>query len=225
MLELYEAYTDYKGVMQMCEDIVVHLADTILGTRVIEYQGEKIDMSPPWKKVSMTGSIKEYGGIDVDNMSDADIIEMLKKKEIQIRAGVTRGELVTLLFDEFVEAKLIQPVFITDFPVEVSPLSKVNRSNPKIAERFEPYIFGREIGNGFSELNDAEDQEARFRAQIEMDTHGEVAKTIDEDYVEALKYGMPPAGGLGMGIDRIVMFFTNAASIRDVILFPLMRGK
>lgn len=223
MLELYEAYTDYKGVMQMCEDIMVHLADTILGTRVIEYQGEKIDMSPPWKKISMTGSIKEYASIDVDNMSDAQIIEMLKKKEIQIRAGITRGELVTCLFDEFVEAKLIQPVFITDFPVEVSPLSKVNRTNPAIVERFEPYIFGREIGNGFSELNDAEDQEARFKAQIDMDTHGEVAKTIDEDYVEALKYGMPPAGGLGMGIDRIVMFFTNAASIRDVILFPLMR--
>ncbi|MEI7542956.1 MAG: lysine--tRNA ligase [bacterium] len=225
MLELYEAYTDYKGVMQMCEDIMVHLADTILGTRVFEYQGEKIDMSPPWKKISMTGSIKEYANIDVDKMSDAEIIEMLKKKEIQIRAGITRGELVTCLFDEFVEAKLIQPVFITDFPVEVSPLSKVNRTNPAIVERFEPYIFGREIGNGFSELNDAEDQEARFRAQIDMDTHGEVAKTIDEDYVEALKYGMPPAGGLGMGIDRIVMFFTNAASIRDVILFPLMRGK
>jgi lysyl-tRNA synthetase, class II len=225
MLELYEAYTDYKGVMQMCEDIVVHLADTILGTRVIEYQGEKIDMSPPWKKISMTGSIKEYAGIDVDNMKDAEIAEMLKKKEIQIRDGITRGELITALFDEFVEAKLIQPVFITDFPVEVSPLSKVNRTNPAIVERFEPYIFGREIGNGFSELNDAEDQEARFKAQIEMDTHGEVAKTIDEDYVEALKYGMPPTGGLGMGIDRIVMFFTNAASIRDVILFPLMRGK
>ena len=223
MLELYEAYTDYKGVMQMCEDIVVHLADTILKTRVIEYQGEKIDLSPPWKKVSMTGAIKEYGNIDVDNMKDAELSDMLKKKEIQVRAGVTRGELVTMMFEEFVEAKLIQPVFITDFPVEVSPLSKVNRTNPEIVERFEPYIFGREIGNGFSELNDAEDQEARFRAQIEMDTHGEVAKNIDEDYVEALKYGMPPAGGLGMGIDRIVMFFTNAASIRDVILFPLMR--
>jgi lysyl-tRNA synthetase class 2 len=223
MLELYEAYTDHKGVMKMCEDIVVHLADTILKTRVIEYQGTTIDLSSPWKKISMTASIKEYAGIDAENISEAEMIRKLKEKEIDARPGISRGELITLLFETFVEAKLIQPTVITDFPVEVSPLSKVNRSNPKIVERFEPYIFGREIGNGFSELNDAEDQEARFRAQIEMDTEGEVAKVIDEDYVEALKYGMPPAGGLGLGIDRIVMFFTNAASIRDVILFPLMR--
>jgi lysyl-tRNA synthetase class 2 len=223
MLELYEAYTDYKGVMQICEDIMVHLADTILGTRVIEYQGEKIDMSPPWRKISMEGAIKEYAGMDTGTATEADMINKLKTKELDIRPGITRGELVTLLFEEFVEPKLMQPVFITDFPTEVSPLSKVNRDNPKIVERFEPYIFGREIGNGFSELNDAEDQEARFKKQIEMDTTGEVAKVVDEDYIEALKYGMPPAGGLGMGIDRIVMFFTNAASIRDVILFPLMR--
>lgn len=223
MLELYEAYTDHKGVMQICEDIMVHLADKILGTRVIEYQGEKIDMSPPWKKLSMAGAIKEYAGMDTDTATEGEMAAKLKTKEIDIRPGITKGELVTLLFEEFVEPKLMQPVFITDFPVEVSPLSKVNRDNPKLVERFEPYIFGREIGNGFSELNDAEDQEARFKKQIEMDTTGEVAKVVDEDYIEALKYGMPPAGGLGMGIDRIVMFFTNAASIRDVILFPLMR--
>ncbi|MGD0565744.1 MAG: lysine--tRNA ligase [Candidatus Goldiibacteriota bacterium] len=223
MLELYEAYTDYRGVMQLCEDIVVHLADTILGAREIEYQGEKINLAPPWKKISMKDSIKEYAGIDTANMKDGELAGKLKAKGIEPRAGITRGEMITVLFEEFVEAKLIQPVFITDFPVEVSPLSKVSRDNPEIVERFEPYIFGREIGNGFSELNDAEDQEARFKAQIEMDTAGEVAKQIDEDYVEALKYGMPPAGGLGIGIDRIVMFFTNAASIRDVILFPLMR--
>ncbi len=151
------------------------------------------------------------------------MIEKLKQKEIEPRADVTKGELLTMVFEEFVEAKLIQPTFITEFPVEVSPLSKVNRDNDKIVERFEPYIFGREIGNGFSELNDAEDQEKRFKAQIEMDTDGEVANNIDEDYIEALKYGMPPAGGLGIGIDRLVMFFTNSASIRDVILFPLLR--
>jgi lysyl-tRNA synthetase class 2 len=209
--------------MQIMEDIVVHLADTILGTRVIEYQGEKIDLSPPWKKVTMAGSIKEYAGIDADKMSESEMADAVKKKGVEIRAGITRGELITLLFDEFVESKLIQPVFITDFPVEVSPLSKVSRENKLVTERFEPYIFGREIGNGFSELNDAEDQEARFKKQIEMDTHGEVAKVIDEDFVEALKYGMPPAGGLGIGIDRLVMFFTNEASIRDVILFPLLR--
>jgi lysyl-tRNA synthetase class 2 len=223
MLELYEAYTDYRGVMQMCEDIVVHLADTIIGAREIEYQGQKINLAPPWKKISMTGAIKEYAGIDTDALKNDEIVNMIKSKGVDVRAGITRGEIITILFEEFVEAKLIQPVFITDFPVEVSPLSKVNRTNPAIVERFEPYIYGREIANGFSELNDAEDQEARFKKQIEMDTTGEVAKEVDEDFVEALKYGMPPTGGLGIGIDRIVMFFTNAASIRDVILFPLMR--
>jgi lysyl-tRNA synthetase class 2 len=223
MLELYEAYTDYKGVMQMCEDVVVHLADVIIGAREIEYQGQKINLAPPWKRISMIDSIKEFAGIDAKNMDDAGLAGMLKAKGIELRAGISRGELITILFEEFVEAKLIQPVFITDFPVEVSPLSKVNRTNPEIVERFEPYIFGREIGNGFSELNDAEDQEARFKKQIEMDTTGEVAKEVDEDFVEALKYGMPPTGGLGIGIDRIVMFLTNSASIRDVILFPHMR--
>jgi lysyl-tRNA synthetase, class II len=223
MLELYTAYGDYRTVMQIMEDLVVHLADTILGARVIEYQGEKIDLSPPWKKISMITAIKEYGGYDAEKMTDEEMINIIRQKGIEIRAGITKGELITLFFDEFVEKKLIQPVFITGFPVEVSPLSKVSRENKQVAERFEPYIFGREIGNGFSELNDAEDQEARFKKQIEMDTHGETAKVIDEDFVEALKYGMPPAGGLGVGIDRLVMFFTNAASIRDVILFPLLR--
>jgi lysyl-tRNA synthetase class 2 len=223
MIELYEAYTDYKGVMQMTEDIVVDMADKIIGSRVIEYQGEKIDLTPPWKKISMIDAIKEYAGIDTENTTQDEMIKKVKDKGLDIRPGITKGELIALLFEEFVEAKLIQPVFITDFPVEVSPLSKVNRDNPKIVERFEPYIFGREIGNGFSELNDAEDQEARFRKQIEMDTTGEVAKEVDEDYVEALKYGMPPTGGLGLGIDRLVMFFTDSASIRDVILFPLMK--
>lgn len=223
MLELYMAYGDHKTVMQIMEDIVVDLADKILGTRVFDYQGEKIDLSPPWKKISMAGAVKEFAGIDPDTASDADMIKKLEGKKIEIRKGITRGELLTLLFDEFVEAKLMQPVFITDFPVEVSPLSKVSRENKSVTERFEPYIFGREIGNGFSELNDAEDQEARFKKQIEMDTTGETSKNIDEDFIEALKYGMPPAGGLGIGIDRLVMFFTDSASIRDVILFPLLR--
>lgn len=223
MLELYIAYGDHKTVMQIMEDIVVDLADKILGTRVIEYQGEKIDLTPPWKKVSMAGAIREYAGIDADKASDAELAKILGDKKVEVRKGITRGELMTLVFDEIVEAKLIQPVFITDFPVEVSPLSKASRENKSITERFEPYIFGREIGNGFSELNDAEDQEARFRKQIEMDNTGEVSKVVDEDFVEALKYGMPPTGGLGIGIDRIVMFLTNSASIRDVILFPLLR--
>jgi lysyl-tRNA synthetase class 2 len=223
MLELYTAYGDHKTVMQIMEDIVVDLADKISGTRVIEYQGEKIDLSPPWKKISMIDSIKEYAGIDAQKATDDELKKILEARKIEIRKGITRGELVTLVFDEIVEAKLMQPVFITDFPVEVSPLSKVSRENKAVTERFEPYIFGREIGNGFSELNDAEDQEARFKKQIEMDTTGETSKNVDEDFIEALRYGMPPAGGLGIGIDRLVMFFTNSASIRDVILFPLLR--
>jgi lysyl-tRNA synthetase, class II len=223
MLELYTAYGDHKTVMRIMEDMVVDLADKILGTRVFEYQGEKIDLSPPWKKISMAGAIKEYAGVDAEKATDDGLKKILEARKIEIRKGITRGELITLVFDEIVEAKLIQPVFITDFPVEVSPLSKVSRENKAVTERFEPYIFGREIGNGFSELNDAEDQEARFKKQIEMDTTGETAKVVDEDFIEALKYGMPPAGGLGIGIDRLVMFFTNSASIRDVILFPLLR--
>jgi lysyl-tRNA synthetase class 2 len=210
--------------MQIMEDMVVNLADKILGTRVIEYQGEKINLNPPWKRISMKDAIKEYASIDVDNVKDEEIIKLLaKNEEIVIRDGITHGELITLAFEEFVEPKLIQPVFITDFPVEVSPLSKVSRKDASVTERFEPYIFGREIGNGFSELNDPIDQEQRFRKQIEMDTQGEVSKVVDYDFIEALKYGMPPAGGLGVGIDRLVMFFTNSASIRDVILFPLLK--
>ena len=171
----------------------------------------------------MKNSIKEYAGIDMDKEPEDALVNRLKEKSVEVRKGAAKGELVALIFETFVEPKLMQPVFITEFPVEVSPLSKVSRENPAVAERFEPYICGREIGNGFSELNDAEDQEKRFKDQIEMDTEGEVAKVIDTDFVEALKYGMPPAGGLGIGIDRLVMFFTDSPSIRDVILFPLLR--
>jgi len=171
----------------------------------------------------MKDAIKEYAGIDFDSKSEAQLEEILKSKEVDVRPGALRGELLELVFGELVEPKLMGPVFITDFPVEISPLAKANRNNPAITERFEPYIFGRELANGFSELNDSEDQERRFRQQIDMDTQGEVAKAVDEDYVEALKYGMPPAGGLGIGIDRLIMFLTDSASIRDVILFPLLR--
>ncbi len=223
MLELYVAYADYKVVMQIAEDLIVNIADKVLGTRVIEYQGEKIDLSPPWKKKKMTDAIKEYAGIDTEKESEKELIDRLKQKEVEIRDGITKGELIALIFEEFVEEKLIQPVFITDFPVEVSPLAKKSRENSKFTERFEPYIFGREIGNGFSELNDPKEQEKRFREQIEMDTEGEVARVVDKDFIDALKVGMPPAGGLGIGIDRLVMFFVNAPSIRDVILFPLLK--
>jgi lysyl-tRNA synthetase class 2 len=223
MIELYEAYADYKKVMQITEDLVVNLADKLLGTREIMYQGTKINLSGPWRRLPMKDAVKEYAGVDFDSATESELTQKLEAKGIKVRPGAVKGELLTMIFEEFVEEQLIQPVFITEFPVEVSPLSKVSRDNPKIVERFEPYIFGREIGNGFSELNDAEDQEKRFHQQIEMDTTDEVAKSVDEDYVEALKYGMPPAGGLGIGIDRLIMFLTDSASIRDVILFPLMR--
>jgi lysyl-tRNA synthetase class 2 len=223
MVELYQAYTDFQGVMNLCEEMIAHLADKLLGRMVITYQGSEIDLTPPWKRISMKDAIKEYAEIDFDSKSEAQLEEILKAKEVDVRPGALRGELLELVFGELVEPKLMGPVFITDFPVEISPLAKVNRNNPAITERFEPYIFGRELANGFSELNDSEDQERRFRQQIDMDTHGEVAKAIDEDYVEALKYGMPPAGGLGIGIDRLIMFLTDSASIRDVILFPLLR--
>ena len=223
MLELYQAYADYNDVMNLAEEMVVYLADKILGKREIEYQGTMINLAPPWKRMTMAEAVKEYASVDVKTASEEEMAGKLKQRGHEIRKGITRGELTALLFEEFAEAKLIQPVFITEFPMEVSPLSKAKRDDKSVAERFEPYIFGREIGNGFSELNDADDQEARFRQQIDMDTTGEVSKNVDEDYVEALKYGMPPAGGLGIGIDRLIMFFTDSASIRDVILFPLMR--
>ncbi len=223
MLELYVAYGDHITVMKIMEDIVVRLADKILGKREIMYQGEKIDLSPPWKRMTMAEAVREHAGLDPLSAPETEMAAMLESRKVETRKGATRGELMAALFEEFAEAKLIQPVFITEFPVEVSPLSKAKRGDPRFTERFEPYIFGREIGNGFSELNDAEDQEARFRKQIEMDTTGETSRVIDTDFIEALKYGMPPAGGLGIGIDRLVMFFTDSASIRDVILFPLLR--
>jgi len=223
MLELYEAYTDFEGVMKICEEIVVTAADAVLGTRKINYQGTEINLDAPWRRLDMADAVREFAGTDPDKCELKEMEARLTGHGIKVRQGSTRGELMTLMFEEFVEAKLIQPVFITGFPVEVSPLSKVKRGNPAFVERFEPYIFGREIGNGFSELNDPDDQYERFKKQIETDTEGEVAKEIDEDYVEALRYGMPPAGGLGIGIDRLVMFFTDSASIRDVILFPLLR--
>ncbi|HDT15593.1 MAG TPA: lysine--tRNA ligase, partial [Firmicutes bacterium] len=163
MMELYEAYADYSKVMQMTEDMIVHLADKILGTRKINYQGVEIDFSPPWKKMTMKQAVKEYAEIDVDASDENELAEKLKNKGVKVRDGASKGELTAMIFEEFAEEQLIQPVFITDFPVEISPLSKVSRDNPETVERFEPYIFGREIGNGFSELNDSLDQEERFR--------------------------------------------------------------
>ncbi len=223
MLELYEAYTDFEGVMKICEEIVVNAADAVLGTRKINYQGTEINLETPWRRLDMADAVREFACIDPQKCDLSEMERKLSAHGVKIRQGSTRGELMTMIFEEFVESKLIQPVFITGFPVEVSPLSKVKRGNPAVVERFEPYIFGREIGNGFSELNDPDDQYERFKKQIETDTEGEVAKEIDEDYIEALRYGMPPAGGLGIGIDRLIMFFTDSASIRDVILFPLLR--
>ncbi len=223
MLELYQAYGDFETVMKMCEDIVAHVSQKVLGTMVINYQGTQLDLTPPWKRISMKEAIKEYAGFDFDKKTQVEIKNILTERNIKVREGAKNGELLEMVFGELVEPKLMGPVFITDFPTEISPLAKQNRNNPELAERFEPYIFGRELANGFSELNDPEIQEARFREQIEMDTQGEVAKEVDEDYIEALKYGMPPTGGLGIGIDRLVMFLTDSASIRDVILFPLLR--
>lgn len=227
MLELYQAYGDFETVMKIAEEITIEAVKAVTGGNLkVTYQGAEIDFSLPWKKISMANAIKEYAGIDFNALSDADAGQKVKAKGLELRKGVTRGELLEIIFAEYVEpelAKETKPVFITEFPKEISPLSKGDRNNPALVERFELYVMGRELANGFSELNDPEDQEKRFREQIEMDTHGEVAKEVDMDYIEALKIGMPPAGGLGIGIDRLVMFITDSASIRDVILFPLLR--
>jgi len=225
MLELYAAYEDYNYVMQIMEDMVVYLADKILNTHIIEYQGEKIDLNPPWKRVPMKDAIKEYASIDIDKMKEDEIIKLLSQKEnIEIRKGISRGELTALVFEEFVEAKLIQPIFITDFPAEVSPLSKVSRKDPSVTERFEPFIFGREIGNGFSELNDPIDQKKRFSQQQKLREAGdEEAQMFDKDFIEALEYGMPPTAGFGMS-ERVFAFLMDKP-VRECVFFPLMRGE
>ena len=227
MLELYAAYEDFHDMMDITEEIFSRTAEEILGTTKINYQGQEIDLTRGWKRVTMVDSIKEACGVDFNKIeTDEEAVALAKEKGIEIpdKTKETRGDVISLFFDEYVEKTLIQPTFIYEYPVEISPLAKKCPNNKRMTERFELFIGGREYGNAFSELNDPIDQYERFKKQVEAREAGdEEAGMMDEDYIQALEIGLPPTGGLGIGIDRFVMLLTDSTSIRDVLLFPTMK--
>ena len=227
MLELYASYQDYHDMMDITEEIFSRTAKEVLGTTKINYQGQDIDLAPGWKRISMIDSIKEVTGIDFNEINtDEEAVHLAKERNIEIpdKTKETRGDVISLFFDEYVEKTLIQPTFVYDYPVEISPLAKKSVKDPRLTERFEAFIGGREYGNAFSELNDPIDQYERFKKQVEAREAGdEEAGMMDEDYIQALEIGLPPTGGLGIGIDRLVMLLTDCSSIRDALLFPTMK--
>ncbi|MBN1558708.1 lysine--tRNA ligase, partial [candidate division KSB1 bacterium] len=224
MMELYVAYKDYNFMMQLVEEMVNVIAQKVLGTSRITYQGSEIDLTPPWPRLPLFAAIEKYAGINLYGMAVDELKATAKELHVEIEDFWGAGKIIDEIFANKVEAHLIQPVFICDYPVELSPLAKRHRENPKLVERFEPYIAGREIGNAFSELNDPLDQRDRFDSQMKLKEAGdEEAQVLDDDFLRALEYGMPPTAGLGMGIDRLIMLLTDQASIRDVIFFPTMR--
>ena len=226
-MELYAAYMDFNDMMDITEEIFSRCAKKVLGTTKITYQGQDIDLTPAWKRITMVDAIKEVTGIDFNTINtDEEAVALAKERNIVIPDPTkeTRGDVISLFFDEYVEQTLIQPTFIYEYPVEISPLAKRKVDDPRMTERFELFIGGREYGNAFSELNDPIDQYERFKKQVEAREAGDdEAGMMDEDYIQALEYGMPPTGGLGIGIDRLIMLLTDAASIRDVLLFPTMK--
>ena len=224
MIELYQAYADYEDMMCLTENLLAHTAQTVLGTTQITYKGDSISLDPPWRRLTMIESLKEEAGIDVDELSDKELYSAILDAHIDIEDAAPRGKLIAELFEAHVEPNLVQPTFIYDYPIEVSPFAKKKRGSDSFVERFEFFIARMEMGNAFSELNDPIDQRERFIEGAKKGEDGdEDALMIDEDYLRALEYGMPPTGGLGFGIDRLAMLLTDQTSIRDVILFPQMR--
>lgn len=225
MMELYQAYTDYHGMMELAENLISTVAEEVLGTMQIEYQGQKIDLTPPWSRLTMIEAVLKYSSVNFDDIStDEEAIKAAKAKGMDIDGSLTKGEVLNIMFEEYVEDKLIQPTFIIDYPVEISPLTKRKADRPELTERFELFITGREFGNAYSELNDPIDQKERLVAQVKKREAGdEEANMMDEDFVIALEHGLPPTGGLGIGIDRLIMLLTDSFSIRDVLLFPTMK--
>ena len=225
MLEFYQTYASYEHMMDLTEQMFCHIAREVMGSTTISYQGNPIDLGKKWRRMSLASALEEYGGIDSGLLNDHEgLLELADSKNIKINKIGRKGKIITKLFDILVEPKLIQPTFITEYPVEVSPLSRKNDADPNLTDRFELFIAGHEIANGFSELNDPEDQEERFLQQTADRNAGDnEAHYMDRDYVEALEYGMPPTAGEGIGIDRLVMLFADVASIREVILFPHMK--
>lgn len=224
-MELYSAYEDYNDMMDITEDMVKYIAREVLGNEKINYQGQDIDLSGKWKKITMIESIKEVTGVDFDTiLSDEEAYEVSKKLKLDVNVGTKRGFIINSAFEEYVEKTLIQPTFIIDYPVEVSPLTKRKKDKPELVERFEMFIGGREYGNAYSELNDPIDQKSRFESQVEQREAGdEEANMQDDEFLTALEYGMPPTGGLGIGLDRLIMLLTDSASIRDILFFPTMK--
>lgn len=222
-IELYEAYSDYTDMMNIAEEMISTVSQKVLGTMNINYLGKDINLTPPWKRITMIDAIKEVTGVDFNSINtDQEAIQIAKEKGVEVKE--TRGEIISEFFEEFVEDTLIQPTFVYNYPVEVSPLAKRNPDDRRLTHRFEAFINGSEIGNAFSELNDAEDQKERFLKQVQKRENGDdEAQMMDYDFINALEVGLPPTGGLGLGIDRIIMLLTNQESIRDVLLFPTMK--
>ncbi len=227
MIELYEAYADYRDIMSLTENLIAHIAREVLGTTTIQYGEYEVNLEPEWRRLHMVDAVKEVTGVDFwKEMSVEEARALAKDHGIEIGEHMQFGHIVNEFFEQKVEETLIQPTFIYGHPVEISPLAKKNEEDPRFTDRFELFIVGREHANAFTELNDPIDQRQRFEKQLEEREQGnDEAHMMDEDFVEALEYGMPPTGGLGIGVDRLVMLLTNSASIRDVLLFPLMKNK
>ena len=222
-MELYQAYGDFEDMMEITETMVEDVANKVKGTTVVEFDGNEIELKAPWRRVSMIDAVKEYSGVDFNEITEyEDAVKIAKEKNVEVKE--TRGEIIAEFFDEFVEEKLIQPTFVIDYPVEISPLAKRKNDDPSLTYRFEAFVNGSEIANAFSELNDAVDQKERFLDQVAKREAGDdEAQMMDYDFVNALEVGMPPTGGLGIGIDRLIMILTGQHSIRDVLLFPTMK--
>jgi len=225
LMELYQAYTDYEGMMELTESMFRYLAEKVCGSAVISYNGTVIDMAKPFERISMIDAVKKYAGVDFAEVkTDEEAKALADEHHVEYEERHKKGDILNLFFDEFCEEKMIQPTFVTDHPIEISPLTKKNPEDPNYVERFELYVYGREMCNAYSELNDPIDQRERFAAQEEAFAAGdEEANHTDEDFLNALEIGMPPTGGIGYGIDRLVMLLTDAQAIRDVLLFPTMK--
>lgn len=226
LMELYEAYTDYNGMMELVESMIRHVAVKVLGTAKVMFEGVELDFEKPFEKITMTDAVKKYADVDFTLLTFEEAKALAKEKGIQVESRHKKGDILSMFFEEFCEQHLEQPTFVIDHPIEISPLAKKSPKNPELTERFELFISQREIANAYSELNDPVDQRTRFEAQEELLRQGdEEANQTDEDFLTAMEYGMPPTGGIGVGIDRLVMLLTDNTSIRDVLLFPTLKSQ